>query len=125
MKKLNYKIVKPILIVGLITFSIIISCAKDKVPLPVIDTSTCKPNVSYVNDIQPIMNSYCISCHGPKNQSGGYNLSNYNGVTSNTSKVLGSIRQDGSAKSMPQDGKIADSLIQKVYCWINQGAKNN
>ncbi len=125
MKNLNYKIIKPIFLIGLITFLIILSCAKDKVPLPVIDSSTCKPNISYTNDIKPIMTSYCISCHGSKNQSGGYNLSTYDGVSSNTSKVLGSIRQDGSAISMPQDGKIPDSLIQKVYCWINQGAKNN
>jgi hypothetical protein len=27
---------------------------------------------------------------------------------------------------MPQGApKLADSLIQKVNCWINQGAKNN
>jgi hypothetical protein len=34
--------------------------------------------------------------------------------------------QDGSESSMPQGGdKLADSLIQKVNCWINQGALNN
>ena len=125
MKNIRHIIVTPIFLSGLIIFSIIISCAKDKVPLPILDTSTCKPDISYTNDIKPIMTNYCISCHGSKNQSGGYNLSTYDGVTVNTSKVLGSMRQDGTASAMPKDGKIPDSLIQKVYCWINQGAKNN
>ena len=125
MKKLKYKIIVPLFLGLLISTSIIVSCAKDKVPLPVIDASSCTPNISYTNEIKPIMTNYCVSCHNSKNQSGGYNLSTYDGVSLNTSKVLGSIRQDGSALSMPQDSKLADSLIQKVYCWINQGAKNN
>jgi hypothetical protein len=103
----------------------ITACTKDKVQPAPID-STCADTISFANDILPIMENYCTSCHNASNPSGSYDLSNYAGVTVNTGKVLGSIRQDASASSMPQGtDKIADSLIQKVYCWINQGAKNN
>jgi hypothetical protein len=101
------------------------ACTKDKVQPAPVDT-TCADTISFVNDILPIMENNCTGCHNGNNTSGGYDLTNHAGVTLNTGKLYGSIVHDGSASSMPQGGnKIADSLIQKVYCWINQGAKNN
>ncbi len=119
---------KYILVGSLMLFLVdmtISACTKDKVqPAPV--DNTCADTISFANDILPIMENNCTSCHNASNASGGYDLSNYAGVTQNTGKVYGSILQDGSASSMPQGGsKIADSSIQKINCWINQGAKNN
>ena len=125
MKKLNNKSLLTLLIGVLILSSIAFSCAKEKVPTTVLDTSSCKPNVSYLNDIKPIMSNHCVSCHSSKNPNGGYDLTNYDGLTKNVSKVLGSMKQDGTVESMPQGYKVADSLIQKLNCWINQGFKNN
>lgn len=116
------KLVVGICIVGSVVVS---SCTKDKVPPTVVD-ATCTDTISFSADILPIMQNNCTSCHDSNNASGGYDLSNHAGVTQNTAKVLGSMMQDGSASSMPQGApKLADSLIQKVNCWINQGAKNN
>ncbi len=125
MKKINNKSFLTLLIVVSILSAIVFSCAKDKVPTTVLDTSSCKPNVSYLNDIKPIISNHCVSCHSSKNSSGGYDFTNYDGLTKNVSKVLGSMKQDGTAQSMPQGYKVADSLIQKLNCWINQGSKNN
>ena len=110
----------------LLTCSLTItSCTRDKVQPAPIDT-TCADTISFANDILPIMNNNCNSCHNSSNPSGGFDLSTYAGVNQNPGKVLSSVRQDGSASSMPQGGnKIADSLIQKINCWINQGAKDN
>lgn len=122
-KKFRYILAGSVLL--LIVYLTITACTKDKVQPAPID-ATCTDTISFANDILPIMENNCTSCHDANNPSGGYDLSNYAGVTQNTGKVLGSIRQDGSASSMPQGSdKIADSLIQKVNCWINQGAKNN
>ena len=125
MKKLNNKSLLTLLIGVLILSSIAFSCAKEKVPTTVLDTSSCKPNVSYLNEIKPIISNHCVSCHSSKNPNGGYDLTNYDGLTKNVSKVLGSMKQDGTVESMPQGYKVADSLIQKLNCWINQGFKNN
>jgi hypothetical protein len=101
------------------------ACTKDKVQPAPIDAS-CADTISFAIDILPIMESNCTGCHNANNASGGYDLTNHAGVTQNTGKLYGSIVHDGSASSMPKGGdKIADALIQKVYCWINQGAKNN
>ncbi len=72
------------------------------------------------------MNSYCTSCHQPGNAKGGYELTTYSGVTSNTSKVLASMLHNGGAKPMPEDAdQLSDDLLNKMYCWVNDGAKNN
>ena len=125
MKKINNKSLFTLLIGMSILSAIAFSCAKKKVPTTVLDTSSCKPNISYLNDIKLIMSNHCVSCHSSKNPSGGFDLTTFDGLTKNVSKVLGSMRQDGTAQSMPQGYKVADSLIQKLNCWINQGAKNN
>jgi hypothetical protein len=110
----------------LFLFDLTISaCTKDKVQPAVADT-TCVDTISFANDVLPILENNCNSCHNATNPSGNYDLSTYTGVSQNPGKVLSSMLQDGSASSMPQGGdKLADSLIQKVSCWINQGALNN
>jgi hypothetical protein len=110
----------------LFIFDVTISaCTKDKVQPAPVDTA-CSDTISFANDILPIMENNCTGCHNANNTSGGYDLTNHAGVTLNTGKLYGSIVHDGSASSMPQGGdKIANASIQKVYCWINQGAKNN
>jgi hypothetical protein len=125
MKNINNISLLSLLIGVSILSSIVFSCAKEKVPTTVLDTTSCKSNISYLNDIKPIMSNYCVSCHSSKNPNGGYDLTSFDGLTKNVSKVLGSMRQDGTAQSMPQGYKVADSLIQKLNCWINQGSKNN
>jgi len=107
-------------------FSIsIISCAKEKVSVTPLSSGDCVKTISFANDIFPIMQENCTSCHNTNNPNAGFDLSKYNGVATNVSKILGSMRHDGTSKSMPQGYKIADSLIQKFNCWITQGAKNN
>ena len=72
------------------------------------------------------MNSYCTSCHQPSNAKGGYALTTYSGVTSNTSRVLASMLHNSGAKAMPENAdQLSDDLLKKMYCWVNQGAKNN
>jgi hypothetical protein len=33
---------------------------------------------------------------------------------------------NGGAKPMPEDAdQLSDDLLNKMYCWVNDGAKNN
>jgi hypothetical protein len=103
-----------------------VSCSKTKGSSKSFTASDCTSTISYKSDIQPIMNSYCTSCHQPGNAKGGYELTTYSGVTSNTSKVLASMLHNGGAKPMPEDAdQLSDDLLNKMYCWVNDGAKNN
>ena len=110
-----------VLILTIISFS----CSKDKVSTIVLNPSDCPKQISFKTDIMKIMNDNCTSCHNSGNASAGFDLSKYDGVLANPSMILSSMKQDGSAKSMPIGSKLPDSTIQKFYCWINQGKLNN
>jgi hypothetical protein len=99
-----------------------ISCSKDKVgPTPV----DCTTTVSFANDIMPIMQANCISCHDQGNASGGFDFSSYNAVSANASAALGSMKNSG-YQLMPLGGPaLPDSTIQKLECWITQGKLDN
>ncbi len=119
--KTNITLFFGVLFITLIAFS----CSKDKVPTVTLNPSDCPKQISFKADILKIMNDNCTSCHNTSNPSAGFDLSTYDGVAANPSKILSSMKQDGSAMSMPIGSKLPDSTVQKVYCWINQGKLNN
>jgi mono/diheme cytochrome c family protein len=92
------------------------------------DASTGAP--SYANDIQPILNASCSSCHGSR-ASGGVQLNSYdnlmgsNVVTAGDSagSILWQVVDSG---IMPQVGKrLSAEQVQKIADWINAGANND
>ena len=112
----------------------------------------CEQEVSFANDVQPILNDSCINCHGGAGEgteTSGVDLTSYEGVMRGTN--LGAIVVAGSAESsvlylvsarktspeihMPptSDDSLAegrgfslrDPEIQTIAGWINQGARDN
>ena len=84
--------------------------------------------VSFSQDILPIFQEVAASCHGT---SGGLSLETYEGVMNvvvagNPEESLLWKRLNGQAGPiMPPSGKLSDDLLQLIYLWIQQGAKNN
>ena len=105
------------------------SCVKDVGPLPAkITIAFCDSlNVKYSTDINQIMTTYCsttkASCHGPFSSNGDF--SNYAGLQPYANN--GSLRDRVLVlKDMPQGGPpLADSLLQKIDCWLQKGFPNN
>jgi mono/diheme cytochrome c family protein len=109
------------------------SCYYDEMPP---DAVTPIPEtVSYSNDVQPLWNESCISCHKPgatapdltaANSYSALTLNNKYVIPSNAagSKLHKSLVGDGAAV-MPTSGKWSDSKIALVDKWINAGALNN
>lgn len=92
------------------------------------ETNCVTVDMSFNNDIRPILQTYCIGCHGPVNPGGGYNFSNFSGVSVvvNNNKLLGSIRREVGFSPMPQGGApLPQCSIDKITAWIAQGAKDN
>lgn len=112
-----------ILVVVLILLTLA-GCAKDKVDVAPIN---CEQEISFSNDIQPMMATYCIECHNDVDLSGGYSYETYEGVRSNAELMLKSIQQeDQSVLFMPESAdKLPDSIIHMFNCWIFQGKLNN
>ncbi len=91
---------------------------------PACDTT----NVTYTNDIIPILERECYTCHGSSAPGGGYILNTYTGlsVSVNDGSLLGAVAHETGFSNMPKGGnQLLDCDIQFIRTWINQGALNN
>jgi len=110
-------------VVGLLSLSLLIACTKDKtsaVSPASTNVDTCSDSVRYNKNIKTFIDASCISCHF----SGGTSpdFSTYSKISQHASAIYSSINSG----SMPLGGsKLADSTIQNMQCWINQGKINN
>lgn len=76
--------------------------------------------------IQPMMNKYCVGCHGATNASAGVILSDHAGTSNSVYKgLLNSIEHVGS-DPMPFGGsKLSPCQINQVKNWIQRGTPND
>ena len=92
------------------------------------DTGCDTTMVSFSADVQPIFNTYCITCHGSTNPNAGVSLSTYNGIlpVANSGKLLGVVSWANGFLKMPLGGnQIPACDINTIEAWINQGLLNN
>jgi hypothetical protein len=105
---------------------------------------TGEPTVSYSQDVKPILEQNCLSCHQvgkPGEVASGFNMTTYDDlmkgaqfgpmviagdVEGSNMLVLMEGRADPSI-SMPhgQQKSVSKEDIKTVRLWIKQGAKNN
>lgn len=109
----------------------------------------CSHQVSFKNDVHPILIKHCSSCHSPGGEgyaASGFNVMTYKSVMKGTkyaqvivpgsaigSTLMTLIEHRASPKiAMPRShhpGAPADSLtkqqIKLIGTWIDQGAKDN
>ena len=85
--------------------------------------------VSYVADIQPIMQNKCIGCHGSAHSGNAFvNLSNYNGVAAvaATNQLTGAVSHNSNYTPMPMNGPMLPVCeIAEIRNWVNEGMQNN
>lgn len=82
---------------------------------------------TYTTDIKPILDSKCATsgCHDATTKANGINLSNYADSKSESSRTrfMGSMQHSSGYKPMPENqAKLSDASLQKIYCWIQNGA---
>lgn len=98
-------------------------------------------NMSYANNVVPILKNNCYTCHGSGNTVGSYGilLNNYDSLVKywvvpfkpNASWLVGNIRHDPPDSlfnyvPMPyMKPKLDACSINQIVAWVNQGAKNN
>jgi len=103
----------------------------------------CTRNVSFKQDVYPILSENCLSCHKPGTEGyikSGLSMENYDAVMKGTkfgpvivagshissTLVLLLERKGHPSINMPKDHPpLADSQIEVIRKWIDQGAKNN
>jgi uncharacterized membrane protein len=85
-------------------------------------------NMSFANDIKPIVTNKCAGCHSGNNPSGGINLSTHAGVSAValSGQLYGSINWQTGFSNMPKNGaKLPQCEIDKIKSWVDAGAPNN
>lgn len=106
------------------------ACVKDKTIEPVpVPTFLCTDTVSFENDLLvPLFNTSCNTsgCHSGADAAASYVFEAHDLISVNSTVILKVINHDATVSPMPKGGeKLADSLIQKFDCWIQQGKLNN
>jgi cytochrome c553 len=118
---------------------IIISCSKSSEddynqnppPPPGGGGNNCDTtDVSYQNDVVPILQSNCYTCHGENTNSGSMGIilqGHANLAAKATSGTLvGVITHASGYPAMPKDaGKLPECDINKIRAWVNAGAPDN
>ncbi len=114
-----------IMFLGLLTLS---SCYNDNYQT-LYPSGPCNTSqVTYSQDVWPVINAQCTSCHSGATPYGNIALENYNDVVAvaKNGKLLGSIRFDAGFSPMPKGGAKMNSCdIAKIEKWVKDGTPNN
>ena len=113
------------MVLGMIVFS---SCYYDNVETlyPVGDCTTV--NMSYVSDINPILQQNCFNCHDADANNGNVTLEGYNQLMPHITngRLLKAIKHESGVSPMPQNTTALSTCdISKIEQWILQGSQNN
>ena len=85
-------------------------------------------DMSYTNDILPIIEMDCYVCHSTAANFGNVTLEGYDGISKYvaTGTLLGVIKHEPGFSPMPKNqAQILQCEIEKIEAWITQGALNN
>jgi hypothetical protein len=85
-------------------------------------------NLSFVADIQPILERNCYACHSAAANTANVTLEGHSQLLHQISngRLLGAIRHDQGYTPMPQGApKLIACDIAKIEQWVNDGAPNN
>lgn len=75
--------------------------------------------VSYTNDVKPIMDARCLSCHGA---SGNFpELKNYTEVS--THAII--VKNEVASGRMPRGAALTAAQIKSIVDWVDEGALDN
>ena len=89
----------------------------------------CKTdNISYTEDVLPILQSNCYHCHDSQNNQGSVTLEGYDKLKTyiDNGRLLGAVRRENGFSPMPQDaGQLSDCLIDQIAAWAADGAPDN
>lgn len=112
-----------------ILFLSFFSCVKKNEEELLSEFKYCKDDsVSFTQNILPIIQQDCGSCHNATSQSGGVTLVSYSDIAfyANNGILLGVIKRESGFSPMPKNApKLIDCKISTIEKWIQEGTQNN
>ena len=115
------KAIKLISLMFLFLFVLSVSCTKDKEKD---EPDVCGiENISFVADIQPIIEVKCFRCHNGPNANGGIRLDSYENAkaAANSGRLLGAILHKEGFTPMPKLGVLDSCQIVLFEEWVAKG----
>lgn len=111
---------------SLIILAVVFSCENKigKAEPKVVAPANFCDSIKYNAHIKPIIMNNCAipSCHVPGGGGNG-DFTNFSGVS--TKAPFFKNRINSSTNPMPPAGKMPQSKIDSIECWIDKGAPNN
>lgn len=98
-------------LVPLVFSFMVVSCKKTSTSATY--SPTCNSIKSYTNDVRPIMQGNCASCHS--------SYSSYSQMCASASSIRSSIVSG----SMPKGTTLTNAQKDNIVCWIDAGTPNN
>ncbi|WMJ73513.1 cytochrome c [Cytophagaceae bacterium ABcell3] len=141
-------------IIPLLILALLLACAKDKGPLVVPEDEPIAENgddekeetsdeenpdeetetytFSFKDDIQPIFNQNCVTCHGEFHQLNlesccAHEILTTKGYVNTSSPEDSPLYREIKHPNprMPPANPLSESDVDKILTWIKEGAKNN
>ncbi len=84
--------------------------------------------VSFIDFVEPTIQTHCKGCHSGMVPSGNIDLSDYANIKSHveSGKLYGAISWEQGFVPMPQGlDQLSDCTLEKLKAWIDDGALNN
>jgi len=83
-------------------------------------SSTCNPAISFSKSIKPILDANCnmVGCHDDQVIT---SLKDYQTVHDGAAQIKSSIMTG----KMPKNRTMSTADKNAIYCWVDNGAKNN
>jgi hypothetical protein len=125
---MNRKFLSAALLIG--GFIIYLSgCSKESADRLEGGASTCDTaNVSYAQQVVPILQNNCYSCHSGPNPSTGIALDSYANLKTFISNgfLVDAVTQNGLVTPMPYGlPELPSCEVNTIVAWVDQGALNN
>ena len=126
---------KLLLVTAFFVLTILSACGIQATQVPLVSAVPTNSNVSFANDVMPIIESRCVKCHGGESVKKGLDMTTYEGVIKGSTN--GVVIEPGNAdnspliesivnKKMPKRGtKLTPEETQLFIDWVNSGAENN
>jgi hypothetical protein len=116
-----------LLIVGFVGY--LSSCSKESADNLEGASATCDTtNVSYSQQVVPILQDNCYSCHSGTTPPTGISLDSYANLKTFVSNgfLVDAVTQNGIVTPMPYGlPELPSCEVNTIVAWVNQGALNN
>lgn len=108
--------------------TLITSCVYDSEEDLYENVGCATADISYGQDVLPILESFCYACHSAASNNGNVTLEGHASAKEyiDNNRLLGSIEHTPGFAAMPPNGpKLLDCQIEKIQAWADAGAPNN